>query len=265
MSKDYVKIVNLDGDSGTCDWEKAKDAGIGGMIFEYVFFSVSQVREAVKHGIPIGYIINKVQAKAFTEDFCDNEIPFNLDVWLNVKNSDDTPGNIKRAAELLSSYYPGRVGIRTSKNWWESYMTSDPYWSTLKLWVEQWDNGADAPDKLRDWESWTLWQYSADGNGKASVYGFSDGNPDIGLNYYNGTFQDLQREYLLDPFMALENRVKMLELELKKAVNKAEGKAIKSMPKVLEEMTARFDKYEHDIDVRIAEIEDWIGAFRRGA
>ena len=286
LPKDYVKIVNLDYQSGSCDWEKAETEGVKGAIFEFKMLDLAQVKEAARHGIPVGYFIRfleedyEEQATTFVRTFDDISLPFNLDIWISAEYE----STIKRAAQILSIAFPGRVGVRASKGWWERKFDLDPYWSTLKLWTEQWNTGIDAPDKFRDWNRWTLWQYSADGNNKAAVYGFRDGSVDLGLNYYNGTFHDYQREYLLDPLTELEKRIKVLELQLTKAVHKADEKAFKAMPKVLEEMSIRLDQCELDIHTNtaaieelsdalnkyeianrasITAIEEWIGAFKR--
>ena len=65
-----------------------------------------------------------------------------------------------------------------------------PLWSKLKLWIARY--GVDVPwvgttDKYkpRDWNTWTMHQYSADGNNRGPEFGAKSAS--IDLNWFNGT------------------------------------------------------------------------------
>jgi lysozyme len=78
--------------------------------------------------------------------------------------------------------------------WWANNVTKNPYYMP-------------AP-----WSDWTMWQYSADGNGRGAEFGLQAGNVD--LNWYQGSYADLmawlQVEAQPDEPLTLEEKVDML-------------------------------------------------------
>ena len=63
------------------------------------------------------------------------------------------------------------------------------------------------------WQSWTFWQFSADGNGQGPKYGAS-GSQAIDLNRFNGDEEDFRvftGQLLAPEELTLEDRVERLE------------------------------------------------------
>jgi len=62
------------------------------------------------------------------------------------------------------------------------------------------------------WNDWTMWQFSADGNGRGNEFGVESGN--IDLNFYQGTYEKLlawvDREPEEEPEYTLEEKVEIL-------------------------------------------------------
>jgi GH25 family lysozyme M1 (1,4-beta-N-acetylmuramidase) len=79
--------------------------------------------------------------------------------------------------------------------WLNQYTVPDAVWDFMDLWIARytskgkpWGNLLPWPDspsiKPRDWDDWTFWQYSADGNGRGAEFGAS--SKSIDLNWFNG-------------------------------------------------------------------------------
>jgi len=95
------------------------------------------------------------------------------------------------------------AGIYTRATVWNLYSYGDPpkrggvaesaLWPRLKLWVARY--GVNQPwvygskYKVRDWNNWNIWQFSADGNGLGRKFGADSGS--IDLNYFNGDEKNL--------------------------------------------------------------------------
>ena len=230
------------------DWSKAKEQGVVGAIIRlcsidnvtgvpYTDWRLDEfVRGAISANIPIGYYWytrpkwgGGVQVQYILKILKEKNLPLDLDFYIDVEEPGadvNGPGSapyqardaIKYMVQQLSSVYPGRVGIYTRQNLWDIYVAKDPLWATLKLWAARWKESLTSPwsdgyNIFRDWIDWKYWQYIADGNGLASTYGFPSGDVDIDLSYYNGTTEEFEAEYNLDPLQDLARRVATLELE----------------------------------------------------
>ena len=92
---------------------------------------------------------------------------------------------------LYTDYYTYKEWLMPYGNWMKD-------WS---LWIAQWphagwnsyleaipSNHSIQPNLPRGATSWTLWQYSADGNGQGSKYGVESAS--IDLNVFNGTVEE---------------------------------------------------------------------------
>ena len=72
--------------------------------------------------------------------------------------------------------------------WLNKYTIADDVWAMVELWIARYKNIAgpwsDGHCKPRDFETWRLWQKSADNNGLGSKYGARSRSIDI--DYFNG-------------------------------------------------------------------------------
>jgi hypothetical protein len=89
--------------------------------------------------------------------------------------------------------------IYTGPYWWNTHVERNTWARELPLWIGCWNETATAPLVPYDWSEnvgvarWRYWQWSADGNGLASEYGFTDGDADIDLNRFNGSVDDFNK------------------------------------------------------------------------
>lgn len=106
----------------------------------------------------------------------------------------------------------GRVRIYTRQSWWDRFVLPWSGWAEYGLHAARYVSGSAAPHperaddspgrrmlagpwsdgrfKFRDWQSWQLWQFSADGNRQGLRYGAE--SADIDLNWWNGTEVELR-------------------------------------------------------------------------
>jgi lysozyme len=132
----------------------------------------------------------------------------------------DAESNNGKAASLITSTLKEMVHgfsdfdhpaiLYTRASWFNPNVLADPLWKTCDLWASRWKTGLTSPwsdgsYKFRDWSDWRFWQYSGDNNARAKEYGFpgppppnyngdrySFGDPDIDLDYFNGTVDDFR-------------------------------------------------------------------------
>lgn len=79
----------------------------------------------------------------------------------------------------------------TRATWWDVNVARNEGWSDFELWVAHYNAWVDAPDLPKDWSTWRLWQWSADGNNQGATYGAS--SRDIDLDRFNGSEKDFNR------------------------------------------------------------------------
>jgi len=77
--------------------------------------------------------------------------------------------------------------IYTGVYWWNVNTLYHPDWLLMPLWVANYTTAA-APMLPRDWRTWVIWQWSADGNNMGALYGMQSNSVD--LNRFNGTVAD---------------------------------------------------------------------------
>lgn len=91
----------------------------------------------------------------------------------------------------------GRRPIIYTANWFTSqfnqsklsWMGSYPLWVASYPWIWTPLSRPVMPGKI--WDDWTMWQYSADNNGRGKEFGVS--STSIDLNWYKGSYDDLLR------------------------------------------------------------------------
>lgn len=87
--------------------------------------------------------------------------------------------------------YP--VGIYCRGLWWNTYVGRNNWAGSKPLWIARYSDYLEGPwsdgrYKPYEWDTWTLWQWSADGNGEGSLYGAQSNS--IDKNWFNGTKQE---------------------------------------------------------------------------
>lgn len=115
--------------------------------------------------------------------------PYVMDCELsNNQNPYTVTTNLKATLAYIPKVNNRLPMIYTRKYWWDYNILASPDWASYPLWVAHYTT---APDPLlpRDWATWTLWQFSADGNGLGSTYGVQSDSVDI--NRFNGTMEEL--------------------------------------------------------------------------
>ena len=72
--------------------------------------------------------------------------------------------------------------IYTRASWWDVFVLESTKWQECPLWVANYTT-APQPYMPRDWSTWAIWQWSADGNGMGRKYGAESHS--IDLNRWN--------------------------------------------------------------------------------
>lgn len=118
-------------------------------------------------------------------------------------SGDCSPAQVKDAIKLflyqIYHFLDVDCVLYTRAEWWNRCVSPDDLWRDLPLWVARyttqplpWGNEGDDPDVTpRDWQVWTLWQHSADNNGRGKEFGAQSAS--IDLDWYFGT--EKQFEY----------------------------------------------------------------------
>lgn len=184
------------------------------------------VDDAVKANKPIGYYFysrpkfdGSKQGTFILDTLRYYQLPVDLDIAYDVEAVGLSPAqaaaSTKAATMLLAGAYPRRVAIYTRQSFWDPNIAADPFWSTLKLWAARYNTlltgpWSDGKLTFRDWSNWTIWQYSADGNGLAAAHGWTNGSVSIDLNQYNGDEAAFRKAYNLDPLAELKAQIDAL-------------------------------------------------------
>jgi GH25 family lysozyme M1 (1,4-beta-N-acetylmuramidase) len=148
------------------------------------------------------------------------QLPLVVDVESsNGKNAKATTSALKALINSLQGSQKS-VMIYTRQSYWDTNILADPFWASCELWASRWSSGLTSPwsdgyFKFRDWTNWRFWQYSGDNNALATSYGFPgnpNGDPDIDLNWYNGSEADFYTWIgAAQSVLTLEERVARLE------------------------------------------------------
>jgi GH25 family lysozyme M1 (1,4-beta-N-acetylmuramidase) len=132
------------------------------------------------------------------------------EIFTGLTAEQSTTAVIKFVREIyrLLGYWPM---IYTRAGLWNDSTLADELFKELDLWIARyttkaypWGNPGESEKlKPRDWDTWRLWQYSADGNGKGREYGAQ--SDAIDLNYFNGD----ETDFLLWSGQTVTNLVKV--------------------------------------------------------
>jgi len=82
----------------------------------------------------------------------------------------------------------------TRASWWNPNVLRSSTWVKYKLIVAHYNSYVDEPDLPLDYLAFTMWQWSADGNGLGAEYG-SGGEDDIDLDRYRASVEEFYREF----------------------------------------------------------------------
>lgn len=135
-------------------------------------------------------------AQSFSEEVLSH--PCQLDIVLDAEattlGTEDTLNWLKTVDAKVTTLTGKKPTIYTSGGFWNSRVARSSYWSNRALWVANWTT-RDTPFMPYDWTTWVHWQWSADGNLKASAYGSTGGDPDMDLDRFNGTCATFNAKY----------------------------------------------------------------------
>ena len=117
-------------------------------------------------------------------------------IWLDVEADGGLyPTQITDAIVAFFDYFLGNeanlTGLYSRANWLNAHTVFVPEFILLALWIARYDTSVDHPwldnpavYKPRDWDNYTLWQFSAGGNSRGAEFGAQ--STSIDLNYLNG-------------------------------------------------------------------------------
>jgi GH25 family lysozyme M1 (1,4-beta-N-acetylmuramidase) len=114
-------------------------------------------------------------------------------LWLDVEDdgAGRTPQQVTNAVKAFINQVQVRtgqtewVGIYTRGELWNRITAPDPMFARLALWIARYHSGIDHPwldnplYKPRDWNNWSFWQWSADGNGRGREFGAQSDSIDL--------------------------------------------------------------------------------------
>lgn len=160
-------------------------------------------RDARAQDMPVGlyWYLNIGQDANLTAESFAGEItthPYQTEIVLDAEsttlNPTDTLNWLKTCDTKLTALTGKKAMLYTSAGFWERVAPSN-YWTGRTLWVANWTT-RDTPYLPQGWYQWLHWQWSADGNLKASEYGMvSGGDPDMDLDRFNGTCAQFNAKY----------------------------------------------------------------------
>lgn len=99
---------------------------------------------------------------------------------------------VQKCAETINTLMQENPIIYTAMGWWNANILPWDGWENYPLWVA---NYTSAPQPLlpRDWNDWSIWQWSADGNNKGAYYGAQSNAIDLNRmkkEFYDELFED---------------------------------------------------------------------------
>jgi len=145
------------------------------------------------------------------------DLPWVMDSELERGQTRQYITSITKDVALGLNTMQGRMPIcYTRQSWWDAWINPDPLWPQLDLWAARYAEGLTGPWSdgnyvFRDWDKWTLWQYTSHGNGP--FYGVT--SLDLDLDWFNGTEADLYAYAGQIAPISLEQKVATLWREAK--------------------------------------------------
>lgn len=137
-------------------------------------------------------------------------MPLELPPALDFEDSAETTKNsLLNLVEKAVIHVKQQIGkfpvIYTRTSWWDQrlYMAYTNVAYECPLWLAQYNLSITAPSKIpQEWarkgKTWSLWQFTADGNSLGPVYGCPPppfGANGLDLNYYNGSVDDFEKQF----------------------------------------------------------------------
>ena len=178
------------------NWKSFKDAGIprGAYFWLYPYYVMSVTRQADE----LYSLLSGQSGELESADF--GELPVTVDFeWTKNNGIDTNPdaSDLKTFVLRWEEISGKKPMIYTAKGYWDEYGTNHSFWADYKLWIANYDvlvPNIPAPWALSN-KSYTFWQFTDSGFGED--YGV---NPlykkKVDLNYYNGTKEEFNKEFL---------------------------------------------------------------------
>lgn len=176
---------------GLVDWHKAKAAGA-----EFAYFKAtdgtgyvdSMLQEnldtcILPHGAYHFFhpeLDAQAQAQFFMANVPELALPPAVDVEINRNNISTSVFRTRLSAFLtaLEARYGVLPVIYTRKSFWDPELGRTSFAGKYPLWVAHYTTASE-PYLPVDWSHWTIWQYSADKNGRGREFGCQSTDVDI--------------------------------------------------------------------------------------
>lgn len=187
-------ILDISKHNGKANFRKMKEAGVDAVVARatvgdyYIDTEFEANYEGAKEvGMPFGpyHVIAperpvnaQIDNLLFALQGKTIDLPFTMDCELsrNQKRSTITASIMKHCKDLTAMGHS--LWIYTRQSWWDVYVMRSPYWKQFPLWVANYTL-ANKPLLPLDWDTWLLWQHSADGNDMGEQYGVESDSVDM--------------------------------------------------------------------------------------
>lgn len=136
--------------------------------------------------------------------------PGQLDVCIDAEDTivdlPTTAAWMYNLTQELQALIGSNLLIYTNRYWWNSHVGRTTWAHKIPLFAAHWTSLPLAEPLIPDdWmvnttsiERWLYWQHSADDNGLAAVYGFTNGDPDVDRIRFNGSIDSFNQRYGTD-------------------------------------------------------------------
>ncbi len=197
-----VKVLDVSKWQGTLDPARMKASGVDGVMLRASYATSTGSRPDEKAdefaamltaaGIPFGWYHYFHPSRPATEQFAVfksvvERHGYKLRLALDLEEQEGLNAiTAARAYEFLSLMRPafpieGKHLVYTSLGYWRDSLDSPAWGAEFDLWIAAWTTAA-TPVVPKPWTTWTLWQYTSDGDGK----GHGVGSARLDLNRFNG-------------------------------------------------------------------------------
>ncbi len=199
-----VKVIDISKWQGAIDTAKMKAAGVDGVMVRasYAGSKGSRPDEKVDEyvaalkaaGIPFGFYHYFHPARPVDEQFAAfqsvvDRHGYSLRLALDLEETGGLDSLTAAKAAIFAARvrgeYPlpanGRHLIYTSLGYWRGSLGSPTWGADFDLWIAAWTSAA-KPAVPAPWTTWTLWQYTSSGDGRAHGVGSTR----VDINRFNG-------------------------------------------------------------------------------
>lgn len=175
-----IKAVDVSRWQGKMNWAKAASNGVKfafikcseGVSYQDPYFK-DNVAGCMENGIPFAYYHFWTDAAAPGAQYDNIErclqvyaapVAIDVEMFPNGYSKDKNATLLAQLVNELKQHTGVNPTIYTSQYKWNTHIGANPVWSSLPLWVANYN--VEAPALPRDWGYWYAWQYTSQGNGE---------------------------------------------------------------------------------------------------